>query len=98
MRRKPKEIIRTYKETGSVTRTAHILGIHRSNENAVIERSFRTYEEEFIYRKAPFSDYDDLRWQYTEWLHWYNHKRPHLGIDLLTPVDKLKSVANVVKD
>lgn len=74
--------------------------IHKSspNENAVIERSFRTDEEEFIYYKAPFSDYDDLRQQYTEWLHWYNHERPHLGIDLLTPIAKIKTVANVLND
>lgn len=74
--------------------------IHKStpNENAVIERSFRTDEEEFIYRKAPFSDYDDLRDKYTSWLHWYNEERPHLGIDLQTPLEVIKSVANVVRD
>ena len=74
--------------------------IHKSspNENAVIERSFRTDEEEFIYYKAPFKDYDDLREQYTEWLHWYNHTRPHLGIDLKTPIFMIQSVTNVVSD
>lgn len=75
--------------------------IHKSspNENAVIERSFRTDEEEFIfYAERPFKDYDDLRDQYTTWLHYYNHERYHLGINLKTPMQMVLSVANVVND
>jgi transposase InsO family protein len=74
--------------------------IHKStpNENAVIERSFRTDEEEFIYFKAPFTDYDDLRQKYAAWLQWYNTERPHLGINLQTPLEVLTLVANVVRD
>lgn len=74
--------------------------IHKStpNENAVIERSFRTDEEEFIFYKAPFSDYDDLRDKYAWWLKWYNTERPHLGINLQTPLEVITSVANVVRD
>ena len=75
--------------------------IHKSspNENAVIERSFRTDEEEFLYwAKRPFAHYDDLRSQYAEWLVWYNETRPHLGINLKTPRQMILSVANVVND
>lgn len=74
--------------------------IHKStpNENAVIERSFRTDEEEFIYFKAPFTDYDDLRQKYAAWLTWYNSERPHLGINLQTPLEVITGVANVVRD
>ncbi len=66
--------------------------IHKSspNENAVIERSFRTDEEEFIFRKAPFTNYDDLRQKYAEWLLWYNYERPHLGIDCKRPIDIIR--------
>lgn len=64
--------------------------IHKStpNENAVIERTFRTDEEEFFFRmkRAP-KDYDELRVWYAEWLHWYNYKRIHLGINLKTPYE-----------
>lgn len=70
--------------------------IHKStpNENAVIERSFRTDEDEFyLYQYKGARDYDDLRDQYTNYLHWYNSKRPHLGIQLQTP---LQVVANVL--
>jgi IS30 family transposase len=62
--------------------------IHKStpNENAVIERTFRTDEEEFFFRmeRAPY-DYDELRMWFAEYLHWYNYKRIHLGINLKTP-------------
>lgn len=71
--------------------------IHKStpNENAVIERSFRTDEEEFFFRqnKKP-KDYDELREQFSRWLWFYNRERPHLGINLKTPLEVI--VADVV--
>ena len=63
---------------------------HKSspNENAVIERSFRTDEEEFFFfRMKKPKNYDDLREQFTKWLKEYNTQRPHLGIDLRTPME-----------
>lgn len=69
--------------------------IHKSspNENAVIERSFRTDEEEFFFRldHRP-RDLQELNLLYQQFLSYYNTERPHLGIDLLTPVAKIKSV------
>lgn len=66
------------------------------NENAVIERSFRTDEDEFFFFKYKGAkDYDDLRAQFTSFLAFYNSERPHLGINLKTP---LEVVANVLKD
>lgn len=66
------------------------------NENAVIERSFRTDEDEFFSRldKAP-QNYDELREWFSLYLHEYNHERPHLGINLRTPYEV---VANVLLD
>jgi transposase InsO family protein len=67
--------------------------IHKStpNENAVIERSFRTDEEEFFFRmkQAP-KDYDELRTMFAEFLYWYNYKRIHLGINLKTPFEIIR--------
>lgn len=67
--------------------------IHKStpNENAVIERTFRTDEEEFFFymKRAPH-DYDELRTWFASWLHEYNYERPHLGIDLKTPYEVIK--------
>ncbi len=62
--------------------------IHKStpNENAVIERSFRTDEEEFYFRikKRP-KHYDELRDLLKEFLHYYNYERLHMGINFKTP-------------
>lgn len=75
--------------------------IHKSspNENAVIERSFRVDQEEFFFRleKAP-KDINELNIWFQQFLQYYNTQRPHLGIDLMTPKEKLDSVSNVMKD
>lgn len=72
--------------------------IHKStpNENAVIERTFRTDEEEFFFmmKRAPI-DYDELQEWFAAWLHEYNYERPHLGINLKTPYEV---VANLLLD
>lgn len=74
----------------------HFIHKRTPNENAVIERSFRTDEEEFLFRleKAPIN-YDELRTLFAEWIREYNYERPHLGIDLKTPYEV---VANVLSD
>lgn len=67
--------------------------IHKSNpnENAIIERSFRTDEEEFFFwRMKKPSDEIDLNVQYQGYLKEYNEERPHLGISLLTPREKIQ--------
>jgi transposase InsO family protein len=69
--------------------------IHKSspNENAVIERSFRTDEEEFFWRMdGPAKDVVQLNADYQSWLRYYNEERPHLGIELKTPLEKLAGV------
>jgi len=62
--------------------------IHKSspNENAVIERSFRTDEEEFFFwlQEAP-QDHRELNAWYQRYLETYNTVRPHMGINMLTP-------------
>jgi len=69
--------------------------IHKStpNENAVIERTFRTDEEEFFFRmkKAP-KDYDELSRWFAAYIRDYNYERPHLGIDLKTPYEVVANV------
>lgn len=66
------------------------------NENALIERTFRTDEEEFFFRmKQVPKNYDELRNMFANYLRWYNYKRIHLGINLKTPYDV---VANVMGD
>lgn len=67
--------------------------IHKStpNENAVIERSFRTDEEEFFFfRMKKPKDEVDLNLQYQKYLSYYNNERLHLGINLKTPIDLIR--------
>jgi len=73
----------------------HYIHKRSPNENAVIERSFRTDEEEFFFRmeRAP-EHYDELRVWFADYLYEYNHIRPHHGLDLKTPAEV---VANVMR-
>jgi transposase InsO family protein len=69
--------------------------IHKSspNENAVIERSFRTDEEEFFWQMdGPALDLIQINNDYQDWLRYYNEERLHLGIGITTPLKKLQSV------
>jgi len=62
--------------------------IHKSspNENAVIERSFRTDEDEFfLLLSEPAEDINDLQRSFQRYLQVYNSVRPHMGINMLTP-------------
>jgi transposase InsO family protein len=71
----------------------HFIHKRTPNENAIIERSFRTDEEEFFYymKRAP-KHYDELREWFAEYLHKYNTWRPHLGINLKRPMDVVAEV------
>lgn len=66
--------------------------IHKSspNDNAVIERSFRTDEEECFFRleDAP-RDHGQLNEWYQAYLVRYNTTRPHMGINMLTPKEAI---------
>lgn len=74
----------------------HLIHKNTPNENALIERSFRTDEEEFFFMldKAP-RHYDELRTWFADWLHEYNYERPHLSLELKTPY---QAVANVLSE
>ena len=66
--------------------------IHKSspNENAVIERSFRTDEEECFFRlDQPAQDHVQLNAWYQSYLQSYNTLRPHMGINMLTPKEAI---------
>lgn len=72
--------------------------LHKSapNENGVIERSFRTDEEEFFFfRYERAKRISDLNLQYQLYMHEYNTERPHLALEMKTPKEKLQSVQNV---
>jgi transposase InsO family protein len=66
--------------------------IHKAspNENAVVERAFRTDDEEFFTHRLPRSgrpsDLAELNTKYQEWLTVYNTARPHHGLGFRTPI------------
>lgn len=74
----------------------HLIHKNTPNENALIERSFRTDEEEFFFRldKAP-EHYDELRDWFVIYLERYNTWRPHLGIQLKTPMKVVQEQLNL---
>src|SRR3989338_9617181 len=71
----------------------HYIHKNTPNENAVIERSFRTDEEEFFFmmKKSP-KHYDELREWFAKYLNKYNTWRPHLGINLKTHMEVVADV------
>jgi len=72
--------------------------LHKSspNENGAIERSFRTDEDEFFgFRMTRPKNLADLNVQYQRYLKEYNTERPHLSLNMLTPIEKLGTVQNV---
>ncbi|PIU86988.1 hypothetical protein COS66_03370 [Candidatus Berkelbacteria bacterium CG06_land_8_20_14_3_00_43_10] len=73
--------------------------IHKSNpnENAVIERSFRTDQDEFFYFRLKQwgrpKDIIDLNLKYQRYLKEYNEIRPHLSLpEMMTPTERVKSL------
>jgi len=64
--------------------------VRTPNDNAHIERFNRTLQDECIRRLS----HDIREWQKAipEYLHYYNHDRPHQGLDWLTPAEKLAEV------
>ncbi len=69
--------------------------IHKSspNENAVVERAFRTDEDEFFSIRLPRSGrpstLDELNAKYQDWLTVYNTARPHHSLNFRTPTQIL---------
>ena len=52
-----------------------------------IERFWETIWQEFLSR-AQFDSFDSARERIKLWIKYYNHKRPHQGIDGICPADR----------
>lgn len=63
----------------------------RPTENAYVERSHRTDEEEFYSLGNLGVTFEDLRNRLASYLLMYNTKRPHWGLDGQTPAEALAS-------
>lgn len=64
--------------------------VRTPNDNAHLERFNRTIQEECIARIPR----NLTSWQreIPEYLRWYNQKRPHLGLNMKTPADIIKTI------
>jgi len=67
-------------------------GKGRATDNAFIERFFGTIKRKHIY-SYPAIDGLDLYTGIDKFIHRYNHKRSHQGIERMIPFEKYKSVA-----
>ncbi len=61
---------------------------YRPQTNGKVERFNRTLAAEWAYAQTYRSESDRAA-TYQNWLHHYNHHRPHTGIGGKTPIDRL---------
>ena len=61
-----------------------------------IERFWQSVLDEFL-SKAQFDSFDDARERLRLWVQYYNHKRPHQGIQSLCPADRYFEIAGDVR-
>jgi hypothetical protein len=59
---------------------------YRPQTNGKVERFWRTLQEDLI-RETDFDSLEELKDELIQYLAYYNHQRPHQGIDGKTPVD-----------
>ena len=64
---------------------------YRPQTNGKVERFNRTMATEWAYAQTYLSDQARAA-TYDNWLHHYNHHRPHTGIDGLTPAARVHNV------
>jgi transposase InsO family protein len=65
---------------------------YRPQTNGKVERFNRTIATEWAYAQTYLSD-DARAATYADWLHFYNHHRPHTGIGGLVPADRIHNLA-----
>jgi len=54
-------------------------------QNGMIERFFRSLKEECVWQHT-FQTFEDARRIIRNWVHWYNHGRPHSALGYRSPV------------
>jgi transposase InsO family protein len=62
-----------------------------------IERFWKTIWDEFL-DEAVFSSFADACQRLDHWIAYYNHQRPHQGIDGMCPADRFYGVADGVEE
>jgi transposase InsO family protein len=62
-----------------------------------IERFWKTIWEEFLVR-AQFESFESARERIGWWVQYYNHKRPHQGLEGLCPADRFYEIQKEVRE
>ena len=62
-----------------------------------IERFWKTIWEEFL-NEAHFASFADASQRLSHWIAYYNHQRPHQGIDGACPADRFYGIAGDVEE
>lgn len=66
---------------------------YRPQTNGKVERFWRTLEEDLL-RETDFDSLEELKDELLQYLYYYNHERPHLGIDGKKPIELIKPLPN----
>lgn len=64
---------------------------YKPQTNGKVERFWRTLEDDML-RDTHYDSEEELREELLQYLYYYNHERPHQGIDNKTPVEFRKSL------
>ena len=61
-----------------------------------IERFWKTIFQDFLNR-AQFANFEEARERISYWVQFYNHKRPHQGIDGICPADRFFGIQSELR-
>ncbi|WP_119793147.1 integrase core domain-containing protein [Flavobacterium anhuiense] len=61
---------------------------YRPQTNGKVERFWRTLEDDLI-RETDFDSLEELKEELLQYLYYYNHERPHQGIDGKKPIEMI---------
>jgi len=70
---------------------------HHPRTLGKIERFWQTIWREFL-EEAVFASFADACQRLEHWIHYYNHQRPHQGIDGAAPADRFYGMAQDVEE
>lgn len=86
------EFLEYFDQTIQEHRLTHLFNYPRSPKTTgYVERFNWTIQDEFIFDTEDYLIYpDEFKVKLTEWLSWYNTKRPHQALDYLSPYQYIK--------
>jgi transposase InsO family protein len=64
---------------------------YRSQTNGKVESFWRSLEDDLL-RDTDFDSQEELKEELLQYLYYYNHERPHQGIDGKKPIEMINSL------